>query len=178
MRNNVIVDGDDYRANDFAASLWSIAQDQLAMNPIPQVARPMLEALFNYDTFRSRPIDSAAQQRLPAPDRYTSSTSAAAVELEGATGMSPNRIDHLVTGYLGWFRVQALNVADVMVRPMTDLPSNPRRDMSKTDRQRVRARRLRERGEARCVEVRRSALLDATAAQANLSGPARGTASR
>jgi hypothetical protein len=127
------VGGDDYQAHDFAASLWSIAQDQLAMNPIPQVAKPALESLFNYDTFRDRPIDSATQQRLPPGNRYTSSTSAAAVELGKATGTSPSRIEHLVTGYLGWLGVQALSVADAIVRPFTDLPGNPRRDVSKVD---------------------------------------------
>jgi hypothetical protein len=127
------VSGNDYQARDFAASLWSIAVDQLAMNPIPQIAKPVLEALFNYDTFRDRPIDSASQQHLPPAERHTSSTSAAAVELGKATGVSPNRIEHLVTGYLGWLGVQALNVADILVRPFTDLPSNPRRDVSKVD---------------------------------------------
>jgi len=125
------VAGDDYRARDFAASLYSIAVDQLAMNPIPQAVRPALESAFNYDTFRGKPIDSEGQERLPPAQRYTSRTSAAAIALGRATNTSPNQIEHIVGGYLGWLGTQALSVADVMVRPFTDLPPNPNRDATK-----------------------------------------------
>lgn len=125
--------GTDYRASDFANSLLSIAVDQLAMNPIPQAIRPALEAGFNYDTWRGRPIDTAGQERLPASQRYTARTSAAAVQLGGVTGVSPNRIEHMVKGYFGWLGAQALSVADAMVRPFTDMPANPRRDFAKVD---------------------------------------------
>ncbi|MFC4819202.1 LPD38 domain-containing protein [Dokdonella ginsengisoli] len=119
---------DDYRARDFANSLQELVVSQLAMNPIPQAVRPALEVAFNYDSFRGRPIDSQGQERLPPENRYTSRSSAAAVQLGKLTNSSPNMIEHLVGGYLGWLGVQALNVADVMARPFTDLPPNPGRD--------------------------------------------------
>jgi len=125
------VAGDDYRARDFATSLYSIAVDQLAMNPIPQAVRPALESAFNYDTFRGKPIDSEGQERLPPAQRYTSRTSAAAIAIGRATNTSPNQIEHLVGGYLGWLGTQALSVADVMARRLTDLPPNPNRDATK-----------------------------------------------
>jgi len=126
----LMVAGEDYQARDFARSVTSIISDQLQMNPVPQAVRPLMEVAFNRDTFRGRPIDGMGQERLPAEDRYTARTSAAAVMAGRATNVSPQRIEHLVKGYFGWLGVQALNVADIATRPMTSLPSNPARDMT------------------------------------------------
>lgn len=126
----LMVAGEDYQAQDFARSVTSIISDQLQMNPVPQAVRPLMEVAFNRDTFRGRPIDGMGQERLPAEDRYTARTSAAAVMAGRATNVSPQRIEHLVKGYFGWLGVQALNVADIATRPMTNLPSNPTRDMT------------------------------------------------
>lgn len=126
----LMVAGEDYQARDFARSVTSIISDQLQMNPVPQAVRPLMEVAFNRDTFRGRPIDGMGQERLPAEDRYTARTSAAAVVAGRATNVSPQRIEHLVKGYFGWLGVQALNVADIATRPMTSLPSNPTRDMT------------------------------------------------
>lgn len=122
------VTGDDYQARDFARTLTSIAVDQLAMNPTPQAVKPLLEVLFNRDTFRGRPIDSMGQDRLPPEDRFTARTSAPAVGVGKALNVSPQRIEHLVRGYFGWLGLQVLNVADIATRPLTDLPSNPARN--------------------------------------------------
>lgn len=126
----LMVAGEDYQARDFTRSVTSIISDQLQMNPVPQAVRPLMEVAFNRDTFRGRPIDGMGQERLPAEDRYTARTSAAAVMAGRATNVSPQRIEHLVKGYFGWLGVQALNVADIATRPMTNLPSNPTRDMT------------------------------------------------
>ncbi len=126
----LMVAGEDYQARDFTRSVTSIISDQLQMNPVPQAVRPLMEVAFNRDTFRGRPIDGMGQERLPAEDRYTARTSAAAVMAGRATNVSPQRIEHLVKGYFGWLGVQALNVADIATRPMTSLPSNPTRDMT------------------------------------------------
>jgi hypothetical protein len=120
--------GNDYQTQDFARSLLGIVVDQLSMNPIPQAVRPLTEAFFNYDTFRGRPIDSEGQERLPPADRYTARTSVAAVGIGKVSNVSPQRIEHLVQGYFGWLGLQALNVTDMLARPLTDLPSNPSRD--------------------------------------------------
>ncbi|WP_277404306.1 LPD38 domain-containing protein [Achromobacter xylosoxidans] len=103
------------------------------MNPVPQLVKPAMEAAFNYDSFRERDIDSVGQQRLPAGDRFTASTSAGAVALGKALGLSPQRLEHLVRGYFGWLGTQALNVSDHLARPLSGLPENPRRDLSRLD---------------------------------------------
>lgn len=127
------VGGDDYRAGDFAKTLTSIIGDQLSMNPIPQAIKPAYEAWSNYDSFRGAPIDSSGDEKLPAQDRRGPTTSAGAVAAGRATGISPKRIEHLARGYFGWIGTQALNASDWMMRDAMDLPSNPRRDLSKPD---------------------------------------------
>lgn len=125
--------GDDFRLADFGKTVGAILTEQLAMNPVPQIVKPAMEAAFNYDSFRERDIDSVGQQRLPAGDRFTASTSAGAVALGRTLGISPQRLEHLVRGYFGWLGTQALNVSDHLARPLSGLPDNPRRDLSRLD---------------------------------------------
>lgn len=94
--------GDDFRLRDFGRTVGAILTEQLSMNPVPQLVKPAMEAAFNYDSFRERNIDSMSQQRLPAGDRFTASTSAGAVALGRTLGLSPQRMEHLVRGYFGW----------------------------------------------------------------------------
>lgn len=125
--------GDDFRLRDFGRTVGAILTEQLSMNPVPQLVKPAMEAAFNYDSFRERDIDSVGQQRLPAGDRFTASTSAGAVVLGRALGVSPQRVEHLARGYFGWLGTQALNVSDHLARPLSGLPENPRRDLSRLD---------------------------------------------
>lgn len=125
--------GDDFRLGDFGRTVGAILTEQLSMNPVPQLVKPAMEAAFNYDSFRERDIDSVGQQRLPAGDRFTASTSAGAVALGRALGVSPQRVEHLARGYFGWLGTQALNVSDYLARPLSRLPENPRRDLGRVD---------------------------------------------
>lgn len=127
------VAGNDYQAKDFANTLVSVLSGQLAMNPVPQIVRPVTEAAFNYDMFRSAPIDTMGQQNLMAQDRYTARTSAPAVAAGKLTGISPQRLEHMVEGYFGWLGIQALNAGDWMMRDAMGLPSNPNRDVSRSN---------------------------------------------
>ena len=135
--------GDDFRLGDFGRTVGAILAEQLSMNPVPQLVKPAMEAAFNYDSFRERDIDSVGQQRLPAGDRFTASTSAGAVALGRTLGVSPQRVEHLARGYFGWLGTQALNVSDpgaAAVGPAREPAPRPG-----PDRQLVHRRRLRER---------------------------------
>lgn len=127
------VAGDDYQAKDFRNTLVSVLSSQLAMNPIPQIVRPVTEAAFNYDMFRRAPIDALGQQNLLPQDRYTARTAAPAVAAGKLTGISPQRLEHMVEGYFGWLGIQALNAGDWAMRGAMGLPSNPNRDLTKTN---------------------------------------------
>lgn len=125
--------GDDYQAKDFADTLMHVLSDQLAMNPVPQLFKPGMYAMFNKDDFRGTNLDSQGQMRLPEEDRYTARTSAGAVLAGRALNQSPQRIEYALRGYFGWLGTQALNVADLVARPFTSMPDNPVRDMSRVD---------------------------------------------
>lgn len=130
------VSGNDYKAADLARDIYNITNDQmqLGLNSfIPQIVKPGLEAAWNWNSFGERDIDSLAQQRLPAGDRFTESTSAGAVLAGRALSVSPRRIEHAVRGYFGWLGAQALNVTDYVARPFSGMPENPRRDLARID---------------------------------------------
>lgn len=122
--------GSDYEAKDFRRTLASIIANQLSMNPTPQAIKPAVEAFFNYDTFRDRPIDSVAQERLDPERRFSARTSAGARVVGDALNVSPNKVEHLVRGYFGWIGTQALNASDWLLRDAMDMPANPARDTS------------------------------------------------
>lgn len=125
--------GDDYQAKDFGHTVMNILSDQLAMNPVPQIVKPAVEATFNYNAFTGTAIDNMGQQRLKAKDRYTANTSAGAVMAGKALNISPQRLEYLIRGYFGWLGTQALNVTDIATRPLMNLPSNPNRDLSQVN---------------------------------------------
>lgn len=122
--------GNDYQARDFRDTVVSILVNNLSMNPVPQIILPSAEAWYNYDMFRDRPIDSMSMQRLLPEDRYDASTSAGAVVVGRALGVSPQKLEHLVSGYFGWIGIQALNVSDYIARSLVDFSESPKRDFN------------------------------------------------
>lgn len=110
----LLVDSENTNAKRFGHQIGELINGQLAMNPIPQVFRPLIDIYANKDAFSGRPIESQAMQRLRPEDRYTYNTSELArllsksgvfvdpVSLVSGTGvkqLSPVQIDSLVRGY-------------------------------------------------------------------------------
>jgi hypothetical protein len=79
-------------------ALTDMAMNQLAMNPVPQAIKPIVDIYANFDSFTKRPIETMSLQRLDPTERYTSNTSMPARHLSKATfgALSPVQIDHLV----------------------------------------------------------------------------------
>ncbi|PJK01450.1 hypothetical protein CO615_04010 [Lysobacteraceae bacterium NML75-0749] len=108
------------------------ASDTLALNPVPQMARPMVEQFFNYNIFMGRNIESAFEQHKVPSERKTPRSSETAILLskdmagdDGDGGISPKRIEHLVRGYFGSMGMYVLRTADALVRAATDAPERP-----------------------------------------------------
>ena len=73
----------------------------LGPNLLPQVARPTLEAVTNYNFLTGSPIVGRGLENLRTSDQFTESTSELA-KLLGKTGIiSPLKADHLMKGYGG-----------------------------------------------------------------------------
>jgi len=121
----------------FGARLLAILHDNLAINPIPQVVRPLYDIARNKDGFTDRPIESTGKERLSPEMRVNPNTSAAAVGLgkinamfanfaSAVTGgavnadnmkLSPIQYDYLLRGYLGWLGTVIETTSNVAARP-------------------------------------------------------------
>lgn len=104
----------------FGQRMMALLHDTFAMNPIPQVVRPLQEIAANKNGLTDAPIETLAQKRLSADERVAPRTSAAGIALnrlnsmvaEGigaVTGMdpetmklSPIQYDYMLKAYLGW----------------------------------------------------------------------------
>lgn len=112
---------------------WRGILETLALNPTPQIVKPVAEVYFNENTFTGRPIESRSDEFLPPAERrtpHTSDTLAAAsrgmqaVMGEGAT-LSPKQLQHLWRGYFGGMGMYILDVADVVTRQLEGAPPKP-----------------------------------------------------
>jgi hypothetical protein len=112
----------DVEGKVFGKRLLAVLHDNLAINPIPQVVRPLYDIARNKDNFTDRPIESMGAERLSPENRTNAGTSAAGVALGKINSMfanfvstvtgeavnadslkvSPIQYDYLLRGYLGW----------------------------------------------------------------------------
>lgn len=116
---------DELTGKEFADRVFSIVTEQLSMNPVPQLAKPMIEVWANRDFFTDRPIETMGMERLSRPLRAHPGTSATA-QLAGKQGLiSPVQIDHLVRGYFGWLGAHVIATADLALRPAMGLQEKP-----------------------------------------------------
>jgi hypothetical protein len=110
---------------ELAAGTAQIFLNTLSFNPIPQGVKPVMETWMNFNTFTGRPLESTAQQRMLAEDRYNSRTSYIARMIGNATGSSPIKIDHLITGYLGSLGGAMLATVDTLGQAAGGFPTRP-----------------------------------------------------
>jgi hypothetical protein len=126
---------DEMTGERFAERLLAIIGNQLAMNPIPQAFKPMLDVAANKNSFTGAPIESIGMERLLPQDRYTGRSTEfaraasrglnAAAGVVGLQSLSPVQIDSLVAGYFAWVGTMTLAVADQLARPMLNRPARP-----------------------------------------------------
>ena len=90
--------------------------DTFALNTTPQIVKPMVEAAFNYDSFRGGPIDGPQDLAVKAEARYNEQTSLLMRELGELTGFSPKQLEHLVIGYTGTMGSYVMAAADGLIR--------------------------------------------------------------
>jgi hypothetical protein len=125
---------DEMNGERFRAAVVRVLGDQLSMNPVPQLVKPIIDIYSNKDSFTGRYIESQGMENLQAEYRYRGSTSMAARGISSAVGgaLSPVQIDHLVRGYFSWLGAFAVGTADMAVRSVSDEPSRPASDTWKT----------------------------------------------
>ncbi|WP_253264846.1 LPD38 domain-containing protein [Aeromonas media] len=108
--------GDKDTGAQFGKAVARAIGDTFALNPTPQIVKPLVEAAFNYDTFRGAPIDSPQDLAVKAEARYNEQTSLLMRELGELTGFSPKQLEHLVIGYTGTMGSYVMAAADGLIR--------------------------------------------------------------
>ena len=122
----------------FRQQIRQILSDNLSMNPVPQLVKPILDVYSNKNSFTGRPIESMGMEKLKPEYRFNDRTSMAARALStgmnavtGAVGFdspSPVQIDHMIRGYFGWLGSFVVGSADVIARPATGQAKHPTPD--------------------------------------------------
>lgn len=126
----------------FRKQVQTLLADNLSMNPIPQLIKPVVDVYANKDSFTDRPIETMNMERLRSEYRFTDRSSMLArgastamnsvTGLLGAEGLSPVQIDHMLRGYFGWLGAFIVGAADTVARPATNQPSHPAPDYWKS----------------------------------------------
>jgi hypothetical protein len=97
----------------FEESIRRMLGDTFALNPTPQMIKPLLDIYANKDSFTGAPIETAGMERLSKQERASDTTSPLAKALGGIsnvfasvtgekTELSPAQIDYAIKAYFGW----------------------------------------------------------------------------
>ena len=94
----------------FEQSLKRMLTDTFAINPIPQMIKPLIDLYANKDSFTGAPIETAGMERLSKSERIAERTSPLAIALSKVANVflpesmeaSPVQADYAIKGYLGW----------------------------------------------------------------------------
>lgn len=126
----------------FRNQVMALLGDNLSMNPIPQIVKPVLDVYANVNSFTGTPIESMGMERLKSEYRFNDKTSMAArgistaanaaAGLIGKDAPSPVKIDHLLQGYFGWLGTFVVQAGDLVARGASNQPTQASRDYMKT----------------------------------------------
>lgn len=129
---------DEMTGERFRGQVLKLLGDNLSMNPIPQLVKPMLDVYANKNSFTGRPIETMGMERLQPEYRFTDRTTMTARALStaanavtgavGGQGPSPVQIDHMIRGYFGWLGTFVVTAPDMILRPLTDQREAPAQD--------------------------------------------------
>jgi len=116
---------------DIAQTLRRGLVNTFEFNPIPQAVLPPLEVIANYSFFTGRKIEGQYLEGLLPGYRYSSRTSALAMELGQMFNYSPVKIDHMINGYGGTLGTVVIDTVDQVMRGASaDLGERPAKQLS------------------------------------------------
>lgn len=124
----------------FGKRLLAVLSDNLAINPVPQIVRPLYDIARNKDGFTDRAIESMGMERMSKGERVNPGTSAAAVGLSKVNGLfadfastvtggavnaqnmqfSPIQYDYMIRNYLGWLGTAIQTSSSIATMPFKD----------------------------------------------------------
>jgi hypothetical protein len=112
----------------FTDALSRMVWDTFAMNPLPQVIKPIVDLYANKDSFTGAPIETAGMEALSKAERKTENTSPLAqalapvlnIALPEKAELSPVQMDYAIKGYFGWLGGTAATTSMYAVMPFKD----------------------------------------------------------
>jgi hypothetical protein len=112
----------------FTEALSRMVWDTFAMNPLPQVIKPIVDLYANKDSFTGAPIETAGMEALSKAERKTENTSPLALALAPVLNialpekaeLSPVQMDYAIKGYFGWLGGTAATTSMYAVAPFKD----------------------------------------------------------
>lgn len=120
---------DEMTGKRFGSQVMTLLGDNLSMNPVPQMVKPIMDVYANKNSFNGQPIETMSMERLQPEYRFNGRTSMLArgmstaansvTGLVGADAPSPVQIDHMLRGYFGWLGSFAIGTGDLLARPAT-----------------------------------------------------------
>jgi hypothetical protein len=111
----------------FEKSLKRMLTDTFAINPVPQMIRPLVDLYANKDSFTGAPIETAGIERLSKEQRIAEKTSPLAIALSKVTNVflpesseiSPVQTDYAIKSYFGWLGGTASATSHYAVMPFS-----------------------------------------------------------
>ena len=114
----------------FGEAMTRMLSDTFAINPIPQMFKPVLDIYANKDSFTGAPIETAGMEKLSKQERVADSTSWIGKGLGGVSKalatvttekaeLSPVQVEYLIKGYFGWLGAMATSTAHYAVMPFS-----------------------------------------------------------
>jgi hypothetical protein len=111
----------------FEKSLKRMLSDTFALNPVPQMVRPLVDLYSNKDSFTGAPIETAGMERLSKEQRIAEKTSPLAIALSKVTNVflpesaevSPVQTDYAIKSYFGWLGGTASATSHYAVMPFS-----------------------------------------------------------
>lgn len=115
----------------FTDALKRMVGDTFALNPTPQMFKPLIDLYANKDSFTGAPIEAAGLERLSKQERINDNTSPLAIALGGISKavaaislekaeLSPVQIDYAIKGYFGWLGGLASTTSTYAVMPFKE----------------------------------------------------------
>jgi hypothetical protein len=112
----------------FTDAISRMVWDTFAMNPLPQIFKPVVDLYSNKDSFTGSPIETAGMESLSKAERKTENTSPLAMALAPVLNialpekaeLSPVQVDYAIKGYFGWLGGTAATTSMYAVMPFKD----------------------------------------------------------
>jgi hypothetical protein len=114
---SIYKDDPKYIEKAFKESVGAVIPDY-----IPALVKPAVEVYFNWDMFRDRPIVSKSQEGLLPAQQYSEYTSWVAKKVGETLSVSPQKVDHLLSGYTGGLANDILNALPKEYKEKADWP--------------------------------------------------------